>query len=469
VYKLLLCWRYLRTRYLAMVCIVSVMLGVATLIVVNSVMTGFSSKLRDRLHGLLSDIVVESPGYEGFSNPQGLMNFIRQDKFLDEQIVAMAPQMEIFAMMQATDRNGGRSVLRSVHIIGIDPKSRSAVGGFAEHMVLREGHPSFALTEEGKKRQHELHPTQGHVAAAPPPPPLKPGEKPPPDPPPSAPFVPAGIIMGYAIAHHRDPEAKPDEQRKDIRDLGPGDDVILTTIGGQGLNPVYQRFAVADYIRTEMSEYDNNIVFVPLEHLQRLRTMDNRATSLQIRLKDYRQAPVVIDHLRALCPTLRISTWEDKQGALLAAIRVEKGILNVLLFLIVGVAGFGILAIFSMIVVEKTRDIGILKALGASNGGVLRIFLGYGLLLGLVGAALGTALGVALTNYINEIEMFLAHVTGMEIFPRGVYYFDRIPTDIQTWSVALVNLGAVAIAVVFSILPALRAALLHPVQALRYE
>jgi lipoprotein-releasing system permease protein len=133
------------------------------------------------------------------------------------------------------------------------------------------------------------------------------------------------------------------------------------------------------------------------------------------------------------------------------------------------VAGFGILAIFSMIVVEKTRDIGILKALGASNGGVLKIFLGYGLLLGVVGAAFGSGLGLTLTTYINEVERFLTHITGRELFPRDVYYFKEIPTHIQPSAVLLVNAGAIAIAVLFSILPALRAALLHPVRALRYE
>ena len=86
--------------------------------------------------------------------------------------------------------------------------------------------------------------------------------------------------------------------------------------------------------------------------------------------------------------------------------------------MIIGVAGFGILAIFSMIVVEKTRDIGILKALGASNGGVMKIFLGYGLLLGVVGAGLGTALGLAITYNINEIEHWLSGLTGQEIFDR---------------------------------------------------
>src|SRR5204863_4546061 len=120
-----------------------------------------------------------------------------------------------------------------------------------------------------------------------------------------------------------------------------------------------------------------------------------------------------------------------KQGPLLAAISIERNILNILLFMIIGVAGFGILAIFSMIVVEKTRDIGILKALGASNAGVMKIFLGYGLLLGLVGALLGTALGVTLTVHINDVEQFLTQVTGHEVFDRTVYYFTEIPTYIQ--------------------------------------
>src|SRR5262249_7475207 len=152
----------------------------------------------------------------------------------------------------------------------------------------------------------------------------------------------------------------------------------------------------------------SNYVFVPLKYLQRLRTMEGRVTSIQIKLRpdkvrDAKEKKEVTDRLELLFGgTLQVVTWEEKQGPLLAAISIEKGILNVLLFLIIAVAGFGILAIFSMIVVEKTRDIGILKALGASNAGVMKIFLGYGLLLGLVGAALGTGLGLTITTYINQ-------------------------------------------------------------------
>jgi lipoprotein-releasing system permease protein len=471
LYKYLLCWRYLLTRYLALACIVSVMLGVATLIVVNSVMSGFSTKLKDRLHGLLSDVDVEAPTYGGFANPEAKMERIRQDPYLRDQVEAMAATMEVFAMLQFTYR--GVSTMRPVHLIGVDPKERARVGGFAEHLVLQKGsaHPSFTLPPEARRR-HEQHELWERLNAMPPAVAMPPaGEPPPPDPPPVEIKEPVGIIVGYTIASYRSPNTKPGEPPEDIFMVQPGDDVILTTLSGERLTPVYDRFVVCDYFKSEMSEYDQNYVFVPLDYLQRLRTMENRVTGIQIKLKDYHNAPAVVKTLQGIFPdsSYLVLTWEQKQGPLLAAISIEKGILNVLLFMIICVAGFGILAIFAMIVVEKTRDIGILKALGASNGGVMKIFLGYGLLLGLVGATLGTSLGLVITININDIQERLAKWTGLELFPSKVYYFDHIPTNIEFWSVALINLGALFIAVLFSVLPALRAAWLHPVRALRYE
>ena len=132
MYKLLLCWRYLLTRYLALVCIVSVMLGVATLIVVNSVMAGFSTKLRERLHGVLSDIVIQSWDYTGFDDPQGKMDQIRADPELNSRIEAMTPTIEIFAMLQFSVN--GTPIVRAVRLIGIDPEGRARLGGFAEYL-----------------------------------------------------------------------------------------------------------------------------------------------------------------------------------------------------------------------------------------------------------------------------------------------------------------------------------------------
>src|SRR5262249_9207769 len=156
-------------------------------------------------------------------------------------------------------------------------------------------------------------------------------------------------------------EAEDETGKKVLKELTlihPGDSIVLITVSGQKLTPVYDQFVVSDYFKSEMSEYDGNYVFVELSYLQHLRTMEDRVTSIQVRLKDYDQdAGEVVKRMETLFrgEGLRIETWEDKQGPLLQAIRVEKGILNVLLFLIVAVAGFGILAIFSMIVSEKTR------------------------------------------------------------------------------------------------------------------
>ncbi|HSG70334.1 MAG TPA: FtsX-like permease family protein, partial [Planctomycetaceae bacterium] len=260
--------------------------------------------------------------------------------------------------------------------------------------------------------------------------------------------------------------------------LRPGDDVKLSTVGTSlPPEPVSLEVTVTDVLKTGMSEYDSNLVFCNLEYLQQARGMihpgsDMRDfTTIQIKLKDYAKAPQFVADLKSAFPPgmFVIQTWEDKQGPLLAAVEMESAILNVLLFLIIGVAGFGILAIFFMIVVEKTRDIGIMKALGASAGGIMSIFLSYGLALGIVGSGVGVMLGLLFVRYINEIEAFLSMLTGRPVFDEQIYYFSEIPTMVSPWMVFWVAFGAIAIAVLASILPARRAAQLHPVESLRYE
>jgi lipoprotein-releasing system permease protein len=122
-----------------------------------------------------------------------------------------------------------------------------------------------------------------------------------------------------------------------------------------------------------------------------------------------------------------------------------------------------------MIVVEKTRDIGILKSLGASSNGVMSIFLSYGLGLGIVGSLAGVVLGLLFVRYINQIEDALSWVTGRKVFDEKIYYFFEIPTSVSPMMVIAVAFGAISIAVLASILPARRAARLHPVRALRFE
>jgi lipoprotein-releasing system permease protein len=451
------------------------MLGVATLIVVNSVMSGFSTKLRDSLHGRTSDVLLEARTYDGFPDAEDKMNRIKESP-AGKYIAAMASTVEVFAMMQVRYHAGFKEEIinRPVHLVGIDPKTQTLIGGFAEYLTTgKPGDPvpptNFNLPLDGQLRYVRAHP-----------PGLEPRTPqwdfdgptiPPPDLPIEEPKMPHGVIPGIATVSYREKKEKPTDEPRDVFFAEPGDEVVLMTVTAGKVAPVYDRFVVTSYFKSGMSEYDSNYVFVPLDYLQHLRAMDGRVTSIQIKLTDYSHAKEVTEELKRLFPTslYQVATWEEKQGPLLGAIAIERGILNILLLLILCVAGFGILSIFSMIVVEKTRDIGILKALGASNRGVMSIFLCYGLLLGTVGAGLGTILGLTITRHINEFEKLITRLTGHEVFDRTIYYFKEIPTHIDLSSIVLVFVGAVGIAVISSVIPALRAAWLHPVRALRFE
>ncbi len=520
MYKILLCWRYLRTRYIALASIISVTLGVATMIVVNSVMDGFTREMQDRIHGILSDVVLESISLGGVPNPEWHMEQIQ--KSVGQHIEAMTPAVHVPAMLSFD--YGGQSVTRTVQLIGVEERTVNHVGDFAkylQHPAHREQF-SFALPEDGydaidhqaapnakgaarpqmgsagwRWRRHRVmmerswkelmdREAEGAKAA---------GEadlagKPPAEgntqvsdpfnargPQEGHVFDPAteqhtGIVLGIVLGSFRD------ESGSDRFLLLPGDDVKLTfPTAGTPPRAADDTFTIVDYYESKMSEYDQSFVFVPIRKLQELRGMIDPKTgvgyftSIQIKLKDDRDGELVRDKLRELfAPEVyNVSTWRDKQGPLLAAVQMETAILNVLLFMIIAVAGFGILAIFFMIVVEKTRDIGILKSLGASGRGIMGIFLSYGLSLGMVGSGGGLLMGLLFVRYINEIAKFVGWVTGKPVFDPKIYYFNSIPTIVDPLTVSWIVLGALVIAVLASVLPARRAAGLHPVEALRYE
>ncbi len=507
MYKFLLCSRYLKTRYIALASIISVMLGVATMIVVNSVMAGFSTEMRGRIHGILADIVLETHSLDGA--PDYAAHVRRITEAAGDDIEAVSPTVEVYGMLSF--HYLGTWITRPVTLIGIDPASKAKVGTLTGHLgnyqsqtdkqgrVLQPAlrpltqHPDWELEKpylEYRRTKQQNAPflqdvvqempataagDQAPAAADDGDPfanerPAQPVEEVSPEP------LKARLYVGASLISF----PYEDRETREIKSkmmLQPGDDVKISTVtAGRPPKAIHFNATIVDTFKSGMSEYDSNLVFVNLEFLQEVRQMINpdgqrSLTSIQIKLKDFRDADKVVERLRAaFAPEVySVRTWEQKQGPLLAAVAVESAILNVLLFLIIAVAGFGILAIFYMIVVEKTRDIGILKALGASSGGVLSIFVSYGLGLGIVGSGVGVVLGLLFVWKINTIEAWLTWATGIEVFDQRIYYFPSIPTHVQPIMVFWVACGAVGIAVLASILPARRAARLHPVQALRYE
>ncbi len=180
-----------------------------------------------------------------------------------------------------------------------------------------------------------------------------------------------GIVLGISIGSTR--YRNQFDEITDYYYVQPGDD-IQVTFPSSGTTPraINERFTVVDFYESKMSEYDATFAFVPLERLQHFRGMQDAVSSIQLRLREGADLDAVRDSLRAQFPLemmIQVNTWRDLQGALLAAVQMETTILNILLFLIIAVAGFGILATFFMIVVEKTKDIGVLKSLGAAGQG----------------------------------------------------------------------------------------------------
>jgi lipoprotein-releasing system permease protein len=484
VYKYLLCWRYLKTRYIALASVVSVMLGVATMIVVNAVMAGFSEKMRDRLHGVLSDVVVESVSLDGFYDTDEVLERIRS--VAGDDIAAMAATMETFGLMKF--KVNGQQIPRPVRIIGVKPLDRAHTGDFAEFLItgrkvrdpktgavvdepisppsldipesLRFNSPlgwtmqrpdPGATTEEDRAFDEAIKKELNQQSPQ------------------------FGAVIGWALGTVHRAETKSDEFI-----APPGTRIgLMFPQAAHSKQPGFDEYTVVGYFKSGMSEYDSNHVYVPLERLQAMRLLVDHqgrgaVNAVQIKVKPAVDIDDLAQRVQTALERLRpmffqVQTWEQKQGPLLAAVAIEQSILNMLLFFIIAVAGFGILAIFFMIVVEKTRDIGILKALGASTSGVRGIFLGYGLLLGMVGSGVGMAGGLLFVANINWVEKQLSKVLGHKVFDDSIYYFSEIPTRVDPWTVAWIVVGALSIAAAASVWPAQRAAKLHPVRALRFE
>jgi lipoprotein-releasing system permease protein len=284
--------------------------------------------------------------------------------------------------------------------------------------------------------------------------------------------------------------------------------VKLTTIAirphsfGVDVNDKSERiYWIVDDSHTGLWQYDNSFVYVPFEQLQtdlRMTAEDvldpdtgkkigqepARTSEIHVKVKDgydLNQAKNEVEqvvkqvfaenkaNVGTFYPEPRVQTWREKQAVWINAIQNEE-LLTVFLFAIISlVAIFLIFCIFYMIVVEKTKDIGIIKSVGATSSGVAGIFLGYGLAIGIVGALLGLLVSFLIVHNINELHTALGKLFGIQIWNPEVYLFDKIPNTMRWRDVLVIVPIAIISSVLGALLPAIRAARLHPVESLRWE
>ncbi len=216
--------------------------------------------------------------------------------------------------------------------------------------------------------------------------------------------------------------------------------------------------------------YDSEFLLVPLHIGQEIYGLGDGIHGLTIKTVHPYQAAAVREAINAaLDQPLRISTWMDMNRELFEAIHMERNVMFFILLFIVIVAAFGIMNTLITVTVQKTREIGILKALGARTGQIIGVFVGQGIVVGIFGTIIGLTLGIWLVQYRNQVSHLLSSITGIEIFPKSIYQFSQIPAEIVPSDIAIICASAFAICTVASVIPAWFAARMDPVSALRYE
>lgn len=399
-----------RSRFTTVVSLASMLgmlLGVASLITVLSVMNGFAGELRGRILALVPHGYVELTPTQTDSGSTDATAALSDSLLAHPRILAVAPFVRETVLFSGPYRQQGAV------LTGIDIKQQSALTELEQFMLvgsLDDLEPDFS------------------------------------------------VVLGASLA----------------RMLGvvPGDDVriVLPQVRTTplGLFPRSRLLTVVGLFEVG-AQQDSVLAYVSLNSADRLlKTGGTRG--LQIRTNDLMTAPGLQASLEPLIAgrgTYR--PWSETQGSLFRAIRMEKVTVSILLLGVVLVAAFNVVSTLVMAVTEKRRDIAVLRTMGATPGGISRIFLTQGLALALLGVLAGTVFGVLLSIYIAEVVDFFERLMGARIFDPSVYFISRLPSRLLWSDVAFVGASATVLSVLAAIYPAWRASRIAPAEVLRYE
>jgi lipoprotein-releasing system permease protein len=412
--ELQIAWRYLRSRrgskllsLISIIAIGGVLVGVSALIVIIGVMNGLQHDLREK-------ILVGSPDIRVLSYGEGLRINDWQEVLAKVRkqpgVVVAAPFVLTEALMTTGhDYNGG------VYVVGILPSGRGVPDVTTIRSHTTTGDFRFVSTD-GERR---------------------------------------GVVLGKLLA---------DRFAKAV-----GDTITLLSAGGGKMNavtggvvPKVEHFEVTGLVSTGMYEYDNAYAFVALDKAQALAGLGQAVTGIEVRTEDRWQAPIVAPQLAAaLGWPFRTVDWQQQNSSLFQALKLEKLGMGVILLLIVLVAAFNIVSTLTMVVADKTKEIGILKAMGMPAKSIRRIFFAQGVVIGVVGTFLGLVIGFAAAIGLDKYKF-------IKLDP-AVYFIDHLPVATQPEDVIIIVLSSIAIAAIATLYPSIQASRLFPLEAIRHE
>jgi lipoprotein-releasing system permease protein len=467
MYKLHLIRKYLLKRRIAWVALVAVTLCTAMVLVVVSVMGGWLRMFEDSFHGMTGDVVISSTSLGGFPYYQEMIDNIR--KLPDA--VAAVPVIRTGALINIDNRD-----VAMVQVLGYPPDI-DTVDDWGSSLHLKQKNP-FALHPDIRYENYVSDRARANARNR-----------------------PGMIISSLVVGMRKDKGPEADDFRDQFYRF-PVTLTLVPVVGGEQISPesaTTAGFWIVDDSHSRLWQLDNNNVYISFDEAQRdllmaatpakpatdtdlaQEAIPARCSEVQIKAKPGADLNVLRNEVQKITDQIRLSrgippwydfkvqTWIEQQGAIIKAVQNEVVLTTALFGIISMVAVLLIFCIFYMIVVEKTKDIGIIKSVGATGAGILSLFLGYGLFIGLIGASMGFGVAYIIVKYINEIHAWLGRAMGIVIWSPETYQFDRIPSQMETTTVVRVLVVAVLAAVLGALVPAIRAAMMNPVDSLRYE
>lgn len=387
--------------------VVGIAISVMVLIIVISVMSGFHQELKTKILGINAHISISNN--DGIiSNYQSLIPKVMSCPY----VVGVSPFIAGQVIVRINDRISG------VHLRGIDPNFESSITDMQKY--LKEGR----LPEKG----HEVFIGREFARAY-------------------------NLKIGSVIQ---------------IYSPTPIEDGSLRAIK-QALAKITDAEVVGIF-DSGMYEYDVSLVYVPLDFGQELFQLGNGVHGINVKLNDSDLAYLAKEELKnILSYPYTVRGWMDLNRRLFTALQTEKRVMFLLLVLAVMVAATNIISTLIMMVMEKTKDIGILKSIGASNFSMGMVFVFLGSIIGFIGTGIGVASGLGIVYKLGNIEKWISNTLGYKLFPSDIYYFEKIPTLVDFFDVSLIAFCAIILSILSAWYPAVRAAKLNPVEAIRYE